>query len=164
MNKSVFAKAALLLLVAAIGSGALAKPDASGGFLQVDDSKNISQLIRSNSNHYWNFMKKDADLSPLKKYLKFEGFVTGDPHLGNFAVMPVKKTNGKRDFAFLDIDFDDAGAAPLVLDFTRLMVALKAVSKDIKAEEIVQAYVSGLQGKKNGSADGNCRWTRNQRF
>ena len=158
MKKSVRTRMTLIAIaisVSTISIGAIssATTSESGGFVQIDDSKNISQLIRSNSNHYWNFMKKEADLTSLKKYIDFEGFVTGDPHLGNFAVMPVTTNSGERKFAFLDIDFDDAGHAPFVLDFTRLMVALKAVSKDIKAEEMVQAYLSGLQGKTMDAPD-----------
>ena len=50
-------------------------------------SKNLSQLIRSNTPHYWTYMKHRADLSSLKQYLPFEGILAGDPHMGNFTVL-----------------------------------------------------------------------------
>jgi hypothetical protein len=138
--------------VSATGGDAAAAKSVRGysqndGFIQVDESKNVSQLIRSNSNHYWKFMKKDADLHLLAPYIHFQGVVVGDPHLGNFAPVPVATANGRRSIKFVDIDFDDAGRAPLVLDFTRLMVATKAVSRDLKAADLTDAYVSGLRGE-----------------
>lgn len=117
------------------------------GFVQVGESKNISQLIRSNSSHYWSFLRTETDLTDLSPYLSFQGVVTGDPHLGNFSVVPVKGLNGRRSLKFVDIDFDDAGRAPFALDFARLMVAVKAVSEDIKAIDLTDAYVSGLRGE-----------------
>jgi hypothetical protein len=36
----------------------------SGQFEQVEVSKNLSQLIRSNTPHYWTYMKHRADLIP----------------------------------------------------------------------------------------------------
>ena len=117
------------------------------GFVQVGESKNISQLIRSNSGHYWSFLRTETDLTDLNPYLSFQGVVTGDPHLGNFSVVPVKGLNGRRSLEFVDIDFDDAGRAPFALDFARLMVAAKAVSEDIKAVDLTDAYISGLRGE-----------------
>ena len=69
----------------------------SGQFDQVEVSKNLSQLIRSNTPHYWTYMKHRADLSSLKPYLPFEGIVSGDPHMGNFSVLPLKQAGGSRE-------------------------------------------------------------------
>ena len=56
---------------------------ATGGqFDQAEVSKDLSQLIRSNTPQYWTYMKQRADLSSLKRYLPFEGILAGDPHYG----------------------------------------------------------------------------------
>jgi hypothetical protein len=59
-------------------------------FHQVDVYMNLSQLIRSNTSHYWSHMKSWADLHYLQHYLPFGGMLAGDPHMGNFAVLPLK--------------------------------------------------------------------------
>jgi hypothetical protein len=117
-------------------------------FDQVSDSKNLSQLIRSNAPEYWAYMKKDADLRPLKPYLGFEGAVAGDPHLGNFGPMPVMTNQGTREMRFVNIDFDDAGRAPFVLDFVRYVAAIKAQCKQMKSEVLQENYMLGLAGKE----------------
>lgn len=117
-------------------------------FDQVSDSKNLSQLIRSNAPEYWAYMKKDADLEPLEPYLRFEGAVAGDPHLGNFGPMPVMTNQGSREMRFVNIDFDDAGRAPFVLDYVRYIAAIKAQCQPMKSEALQENYVLGLKGKK----------------
>ncbi len=92
---------------------------ASRQFAQADVSKDLSQLIRSNTPQYWRYMKRRADLSTLKRYLPFEGVIAGDPHLGNFSILPLKSVGGPRQMRFVDVDFDDAGCGPFVLDFVR---------------------------------------------
>jgi hypothetical protein len=119
-------------------------------FDQVTDSKNLSQLIRSNAPEYWAYMKNDADLNPLKPYLGFEGAVAGDPHLGNFGPIPVTTDQGSREMRFVNIDFDDCGHAPFVLDFVRYVAAIKAQCKPMKSEELQDNYLLGLKGKKIG--------------
>ncbi len=99
----------------------------SGQFDQVEVSKNLSQLIRSNTPHYWTYMKHRADLSSLKQYLPFEGIVGGDPHMGNFTVLPLKQVGGSRQMRYVDIDFDDAGRGPFVLDIIRYLIASKSI-------------------------------------
>lgn len=116
-------------------------------FDQVSDSKNLSQLIRSNAPEYWAYMKNHADLQPLKPYLSFEGAVAGDPHLGNFGPIPVMTNQGTREMRFVDIDFDDAGRAPFVLDFIRYVAAIKAQCKPMKSEDLQENYLLGLAGK-----------------
>jgi hypothetical protein len=117
-------------------------------FDQVSDSKNLSQLIRSNAPEYWAYMKNCADLQPLKLYLNFQGAVAGDPHLGNFGPLPVMTNQGKREMRFVNIDFDDSGRAPFVLDFVRYVAAIKAQCKQMKSEALQENYLLGLAGKK----------------
>src|ERR1700732_2620386 len=92
-------------------------------FDQVELSKNLSQLIRSNTPHYWTYMKHRADLSSLKPYLPFEGIVSGDPHMGNFSVLPLKQVGGSRQMRYADIDFDHAGRGPFVLGIILHLIA-----------------------------------------
>lgn len=116
-------------------------------FSQLSDSKNLSQLIRSNAPDYWAYMKRHADLRGLEPYLDFEGVVAGDPHLGNFGPIPVTTSAGPRRMRFVNIDFDDAGRAPFVLDFIRYLAAIKAQCKTMKSKVLQENYVLGLDGK-----------------
>lgn len=117
-------------------------------FDQVSDSKNLSQLIRSNAPEYWAYMKNDANLRLLKPYLTFEGAVAGDPHLGNFGPIPVMTNQGSREMRFVNIDFDDSGNAPFVLDYVRYIAAIKAQCKPMKSQILQENYVLGLKGKQ----------------
>ncbi len=117
-------------------------------FNQIDDSKNLSQLIRSNTAHYWNYMKSQSDLLGLQRYLRFEGMLAGDPHLGNFAVVPIKAADGPRKMRFVNVDFDDAGRGPFVLDFVRYVIAVKSISSDVHKRPLEAAYRAGLAGKE----------------
>lgn len=116
-------------------------------FSQLSDSKNLSQVIRSNAPEYWAYMKHHADLGALEPYLKFEGTVAGDPHLGNFGPIPVMTDAGSRVMKFLNIDFDDAGRAPFVLDYVRYLAAIKAQCKPMKSKVVQENYLLGLEGK-----------------
>lgn len=116
-------------------------------FSQVSDSKNLSQLIRSNAPEYWAYMKSRADLRALEPYLKFEGTVAGDPHLGNFGPISVTTDAGTRKMRFVNIDFDDAGQAPFVLDYVRYLAAIKAQCKPMKSSVLQENYILGLKGK-----------------
>ena len=115
-------------------------------FQQVADSKNLSQLIRSNTVHYWTTMKHQVDLGGLKPYLCYEGMLAGDPHAGNFAVLPLRTLDGSRKMRYVDVDFDDCGRGPFVLDFIRFVIASKANHKEVKRRELEQAYCKGLAG------------------
>ncbi len=117
-------------------------------FEQVDDSKSLSQLIRSNAPSYWSYMKKEADLERLQNYLCFEGTIAGDPHLGNFGPLPLRTVQGGRIMKFVNIDFDDCGRGPFVLDYVRYVIAIKAQSQETKERNLLGAYISGLEGKK----------------
>ena len=68
----------------------------SDKFQQVADAKDLSQLVRSNTVHYWTTMKNSIDLRGLKPYLDCEGMLAGDPHAGNFAVLPLRAIDGSR--------------------------------------------------------------------
>ena len=116
-------------------------------FSQISDSKNLSQLIRSNAPEYWAYMKNHADLRGLKPYLEFAGTVAGDPHLGNFGPIPVATSDGTREMRFVNIDFDDAGRAPFVLDYVRYLAAIKAQCKAMKSSDLLKNYFLGLKGK-----------------
>jgi len=120
----------------------------SGQFDQVEVSKNLSQLIRSNTPHYWTYMKHRADLSSLKQYLPFEGIVGGDPHMGNFTVLPLKQVGGSRQMRYVDIDFDDAGRGPFVLDIIRYLIASKSIGGQIKKRPLEVSYLAGIAGKE----------------
>jgi len=119
----------------------------SAQFDQVEVSKNLSQLIRSNTPHYWTYMKHRADLSSLKPYLPFEGIVSGDPHMGNFSVLPLKQVGGSRQMRYADIDFDDAGRGPFVLDIIRYLIAAKSIGGQIKKRPLEASYLAGIAGK-----------------
>jgi uncharacterized protein DUF2252 len=120
----------------------------SGQFDQRKVSKDLSQLIRSNTPHYWTYMKHRADLSRLKQYLPFEGVLAGDPHLGNFGVLPIKQVGGSRQMRFVDIDFDDAGRGPFVLDIIRYLIASKSIGGQIKKRPLEKSYLAGIAGKE----------------
>jgi hypothetical protein len=115
---------------------------------QVADSKNLSQLIRSNTVHYWTAMKHQVDLGGLKPYLGYEGMLAGDPHAGNFALLPLRTLDGSRKMSYVDVDFDDCGRGPFVLDFIRFVIASKANHKEVKRRELEKAYHKGLAGRE----------------
>ncbi|RYZ76106.1 MAG: hypothetical protein EOP05_05990 [Proteobacteria bacterium] len=116
-------------------------------FGQVEGSKNVSQLIRSNAAHYWNYVTTAKETSGLRAYEGFRGIVAGDPHLGNFSVIPLTDSNGKRGLHEVNIDFDDAGVGAFAYDFARFVVTVKAIDKDVKIKALLDAYISGLEGQ-----------------
>jgi len=115
-------------------------------FEQINDSKNLSQLVRSNAPQYWRYMADRADLNCLRRYLPFEGIVAGDPHMGNFSILPLRADTGARQMKYVNIDFDDAGRGPFVLDFIHYVIASKAVGGDVKIRPLEDAYLQGLAG------------------
>lgn len=127
---------------------ALANPSPQSGFAQAGSSENLSQLIRSNAPHFWETMK----LNPrpeIATFLKFTGVVAGDPHLGNFSIVPVSRVGSRdRELKFLNVDFDDAGVGPFVLDFVRFEVSVSSITDKIESDELVAAYVKGLNQVK----------------
>ena len=121
---------------------------ASDQFDQIEVSKNLSQLVRSNTPHYWAYMKHRADLNRLQSYLSFKGTIAGDPHMGNFAALPLKPVGGSRKMKFVNVDFDDAGRGPFVLDLVRYLVAVKSINGQIKKRPLETSYLAGLAGKE----------------
>jgi hypothetical protein len=119
-------------------------------FSQVKDSQNLSQLIRSNTNHYWGWMKRvletasEKDKTTIEPYLTWNGMIMGDPHLGNFSVIQLKNKDGKPVVGFKPVDFDDVGYGPFVVDFARFVVATEAISPKIKKGRLTRAYIAGL--------------------
>src|SRR5262249_44959292 len=109
---------------------------------------------RSNASHYWSYMKSRVSTQHqegLKPYIGFQGMLAGDPHMGNFAVIPVRANGANRaaELAFLNVDFDDAGEGPFVLDFIRYEVAVKAAfDENIKKRDLEDAYIKGLAGQE----------------
>ena len=93
-------------------------------------------------------MKRQVDLSGLKPYLGYEGMLAGDPHAGNFAPLPLQARDGSRRMRYVDVDFDDCGRGPFVLDFIRFVIASKANSKEVKRRDLEKAYHKGLAGKE----------------
>ncbi len=120
----------------------------SDKFQQVADSKDLSQLVRSNTVHYWAAMKSQIDLGGLKPYFGYEGMLAGDPHAGNFAALPLRTIDRSRKMRYVNVDFDDAGRGPFVLDFIRFVVASKATDKEVKRRPLEEAYLKGLAGKE----------------
>ena len=117
-------------------------------FEQVGVSKDLSQLVRSNTAHYWTAMKQhQVDLSGLEPYLGFRGTLAGDPHAGNFGVLPLRSVDGTRKMRYVNLDFDDAGHGPFVLDFTRFVIAAKATDQEIRRRPLEEAYFTGLSGE-----------------
>lgn len=117
-------------------------------FREAEVSKNISQFIRSNAVHYWSYMKTKANASYLKPYITYQGFLAGDPHMGNFAPLPLHTKNGPRQMQFVNIDFDDAGYGPFVLDFARYVLTVEASEPKIKKGDLEDAYILGLSGQR----------------
>lgn len=122
-------------------------------FKQVEQSKNVSQLLRSNADHYWSTVRDPKNLKDLANYVQEQGIINGDPHLGNFSVVPVKSKKGKPELKFLNIDFDDGGRGPFALEFARYVAVAKASSGAIKVKDMLNAYVEGLRGKKMTEPD-----------
>ena len=124
---------------------------------QKDCEDTLSKTIRSHADHFWCSVKKYKWPVVVKSLLQHEGVVVGDPHLGNFAVIPVETQAGQKRLQFVNVDFDDAGEGPFLLDFLRLYLATKAIDKDLRNEdshleqilgfkEMWAAYLEGLKG------------------
>jgi hypothetical protein len=137
-----------LFRVKATGGAAMVENTIVDGFEQIEDSKNVSQLVRSNAPQYWRYMKNRADLHSLTPYLPFEGIVAGDPHMGNFGILPLRNDTGARQMKYVNIDFDDAGRGPFVLDFIHFVISSKAVGGDIKVRHLADAYLEGVAGRE----------------
>ena len=124
----------------------VAAAQASAPTLHIAGDENLSQAIRSNAVHYWSYVDKLPAATPLKSFEKYQGIVVGDPHLGNFSVVPVVLPSGRREMQFVDIDFDDAGRGSYAFDFARFALTVKAADRDVKIRSLLDAYLTGLAG------------------
>ena len=68
--------------------------------------------------------------------------------MGNFSVLPLKQVGGARKVRFVNVDFDDAGRGPFVLDIVRYLIASKSIRRQIKNRPLERSYLAGLAGKK----------------
>lgn len=119
--------------------------NATPGFPKA--SYNLSKWIRRNSADFWKHMQTASSGPALQPYLAFSGVLAGDAHPANFAPILVREFNGQETLKLLDIDFDDAGRGPFVMDFIRLAMITKATKDGVKMSGLLQAYVQGLQGQ-----------------
>jgi len=113
-------------------------------FKQLLESKSPSQLLRSNAEQYWAWAKFNSQnyFKEASNILKITGRVVGDPHNKNFGIVSYMKK-----LIWTVVDSDDAGSAPMILDFTRFVAAIKAV-EDIKTKDLWSYYVAGLTGQE----------------
>ena len=147
-------KWAYLLFFTCIVSSSFSYSQNIEDFKQVEESdKKLSKLIRSNSLQYWSSMRLPFYQENFKEFLNFKGIITGDPHFGNFSILPLKNKQGQDSLEFAYIDFDDSGSAPFVFDLLRLVITTKAIEWDLRTEDkfarvkrILQAYINGLNG------------------
>jgi hypothetical protein len=116
--------------------------DASIKTLWRKVGKNPRKMLSSNVNHYWAWMKENAELH-LDSSLLIDGVVIGDPHLKN--VLDIENNLNKRQLSVVDLD--DGGRAPLLLDAVRLMTILKVSDLRFKYREMYEAYLAGLGGQ-----------------
>lgn len=108
-------------------------------------SDKLTKLARSNAPQSWAWFKKySGDYLP-ESILKYEGMIEGDPHNGNYGPTVV---NGK--VKWRSLDYDDAGHGPYILDFTKFLIATKAVDsvKKVKASDLWEQYQRGIEGKE----------------
>jgi len=113
-------------------------------FKQLLQSKSPSQLLRSNAEQYWAWAKVNSQnyFKEVTNVLNITGRVVGDPHNKNFGIISYMKK-----LIWTVVDSDDAGAAPMILDFTRFVAAIKAV-EDIKTKDLWSYYIAGLTGQE----------------
>jgi len=149
MNWLTKSLAILILILSTASAQAKKSHDTStsaSDLEQLSTSTSLSQLIRSNTKHYWNWIRaRVQDDDSIQKWLSYEGIIMGDPHLGNFGPSLVlsKKTNSP-ELKYVVIDFDDMGRGPFILDLARFVVATEAITSKVKKQDIVDAYVEGL--------------------
>lgn len=149
----------LVASLASIPISTYAKPNRGAGKVATDpndkceffdrgEGKTLANNVTSNVNHFWCRMKSDARVqTDIESLLSFEGIVMGDPHFRNFS----DYQNGGESGIHL-YDSDDAGHAPLILDFVRYMVFVEAYERSeeqipngsIKFGDVFQSYRDGL--------------------
>lgn len=113
---------------------------------QVKDSKNLSQLLRSNAPHFWTWAKQRMNsLNSLERQLvSFSGIIMGDSHLGN--MHPTLDPETGR-MIWKNIDLDDSGVGSFAYDFLHFVLSVKVINKDLKIRDQLDAYKKGLNGE-----------------
>lgn len=101
----------------------------------------VMDAFRSNANDYWSWTRTEISKYMSDRFLAV-GLVTGDPHAMNFGDLYLQ---GQRPQVTL-IDIDDSGRAPFLADFARLLTAIKVSGSELKAKDIWQNYLDGLNG------------------
>ncbi|MEQ1875186.1 MAG: DUF2252 family protein [Bdellovibrionia bacterium] len=117
-------------------------PQIRATWRQVGARETLSQFIRANARHYWAWMRTNAS-KHVAEFLKYEGMVVGDMHMGNFSIVVI---NGRLHMKVAD--FDDGGRAPFVLDLARHIITTRSVNDSIKRWELTDAYQKGLRAEK----------------
>ena len=146
MKLKVFKSSVFILLMLALAACHPALPkdgSKASGIAFPESSEILSKWLRANVADFWVFARDHRLLADYPS----TGVVVGDTHLANFAPIPVLLKSGATEMRYLDVDFDDAGRAPLALDFLRLVVTSRAVNSDVKIKELVAAYIKGLMGE-----------------
>lgn len=92
----------------------------------------------SNNQAFWSLTHKVEEF--LRPYLRYEGWVLGDPHPANFGALYTSAS-----WVFAPNDFDDGGEGPLVLDLLRYLSTTHDQSSTMLAE-LVDSYRDGLCG------------------
>lgn len=104
----------------------------------------IYQAFRANAPHFWNWLNIQRSSSKQNSILLYNGVVSGDPHLTNFADIMLR--NGEHKLGLIDID--DSGNASFIGDFIRFAVGNQIAVFKIDLDRLWQAYVEGLNGNK----------------
>lgn len=117
--------------------------------IESTDTRDVSKWIRSNNKDYWMFARNyvNQTSSELARFTSVHGVLVGDAHLANFSAIPVEQANGAEVMRYVDIDFDDAGRGPFVLDLARLLITSKAAKPKLNDQESIDAYLLGLSGR-----------------
>ena len=109
-------------------------------WVQAKQSKNISQLFRSNARHRWAWTNQHG-ANFFGKLGLFKGWVLGDAHPGNLSF--VKISDG---WQFLSVDHDESHLGSFIGDFAGLVVSIRSVGpKIVKVAEMSEAYIDGLR-------------------
>ena len=68
---------------------------------------------------------------------------------GNFGVLPLKAIAGDRQMTFVNVDFDDAGRGPFVLDFCRYIIAVRTTNGRSQKARIARILSRGSCGQEH---------------
>jgi hypothetical protein len=152
IQKQALAIALTLALILSMSPLARAKEEPSCvsalALVQLDKSKNLSQFVRSNVEHFWKYFEyKLADSDHLKNLSLIRGTLPRDLNAANFGF--VEKERG---WGYEFVDYDDVGPnSPLIGVFINHMVnTLARSSEKLGKSEITELSESHLQALING--------------